>query len=879
MVNIVCIGQITFVKKESLLVYRVMNYEALEAQALSLIHKIRHYLITTIGRVAEQANTEELYRAFSHALREEIMVNWTSTKQTITKNDCRKIYYLSMEYLPGRLFGNSITNLHAHPLFKVVMQKLNRSITELLSCELDPSLGNGGLGRLASCLLDSLATHHYPAQAYGLRYQYGIFEQELWDGVQIERPDCWLLYENPWELRQDLQACSVKFSGRGSLAKNTHGEEVMTLFDFDEVRALPYDLPIIGYSSDLPFSVVTLRLWSTKESPRNFQLQRYNAGQVDQASENTTLTDVLYPNDNHEMGKRTRLKQEFLLVSASLQDIIREYLSVHSDFSSFADKVRIQINDTHPSLIIAELMWQLLKTYDLPWDKAWEITQTSISYTNHTILAEALEEWNQNRFRTLLPCQYHIIEQINQRLCNSLRNRWPNAEDKIRRMSIIENGQVRMANLAVAGSHQVNGVAALHTAILKKTVFKDFYDTYPEKFINVTNGVTQRRWLLHCNPLLAEFITRRIGEGWITDFTQIKDLANYASETHSQKEFLEIKRENKRILVDFLRTENRPRDFNGQIIKQNVHLDVSSLFDVQIKRFHEYKRQLMNALHLIMLYQELRENPNSRKIKRTAIFGGKAAPGYDAAKNIMRLIHCISRKVNEDPSIQDALKVVLIENYNVSRAEMIIPAADLSEQISTAGTEASGTGNMKLAMNGALTIGTSDGANIEMREEIHDKWWPFSFGCTSEEIQQMRANQTYNPVDIYTQDRKIGKALEALRDKTFAIYESEHQIFTNIYYSLLEKQFGEPADRYFVLKDLSAYASAQKKVEDLYFDQFAWAEYAIRNIAGMGKFSTDESIHHYAKDIWHIEPCPLDPSILQHVREEYSEHDKCRILK
>jgi starch phosphorylase len=424
-------------------VYDSNHLESLEDSATSLVHKIKHYLITMMGRVAEEANTEELYRAFSYALREEIMINWTATTHTITARDCRKLYYLSMEYLPGRVLGNNITNLNAQPLFKLVMQKLNRSVNELISCESDPSLGNGGLGRLASCFLDSLATQHYPVQAYGLRYQYGIFEQELWDGVQIERPDCWLLYQNPWELRHDLHACSVKFSGRGTLATNSHGEEVMELQGYEEIRALPYDIPIIGYSSAAPFSVVTLRLWSTKESPRNFQLQRYNAGQLDQASENTTLTDVLYPNDNHETGKRIRLKQEFLLVSASLQDIIREHLSTHADLSTFADKVRIQINDTHPSLIIAELMSVFTKAYDMSWDKAWEITRSCVSYTNHTVMAEALEEWNQNRLRTLLPCQYHIIEQINHRFCSMLRQKSPDYEEKIRRLSIIENGQVK----------------------------------------------------------------------------------------------------------------------------------------------------------------------------------------------------------------------------------------------------------------------------------------------------------------------------------------------------------------------------------------------------------------------------------------------------
>lgn len=843
-----------------------LNNEELASHAAKLIQMVKDYLLSTVGKGVEEANTQEIYRAISHAFREEIMINWTATKHA--KKDKRKLYYLSLEYLPGRVLGNNITNLSAYPLFNMIVKQLNRSMAEIISCETDPGLGNGGLGRLAACFLDSLATHYYPAQAYGLRYQYGVFEQQLWDGVQIERPDCWLLYENPWEIRNDLFACSVKFSGRATLSKNKHKEDIMELSGFEEVRALPYDHPIIGYSADEPFSVVTLRLWSTKESPSNFQLQRYNAGQIDQASENTTLTDVLYPNDNHETGKRIRLKQEFLLVSASLQDIIQNHLSHYPDLSSFADKVRIQINDTHPSLIVAELLRTLNTAYDIPWEQAWEITKDCIGYTNHTILAEALEGWNQNRLRTLLPCQYYVIEQINQHLCSGLRQKGCE-EDKIRRMSIIENGQVRMAHLSIYGSHRVNGVAALHTEILKKTIFKDFYDEFPEKFINITNGVTQRRWLLHSNPLLADFITRRIGPQWITEFSQIRKLANYASEPQSQKEFLEIKRENKRALVDFLNHDNPLRDYNGQIINQQISVNVSSLFDVQIKRFHEYKRQLMNAIHLIILYQELLENPNARKIKRTVIIGGKAAAGYETAKNIIRLIHCIARKINQDPSIQDRLKVVVIENYNVSKAEVIIPAADLSEQISTAGMEASGTGNMKMAINGALTIGTNDGANIEMREEIRDQWWPFSFGCSSDEIFQMKAAHSYHPWDIYSQNSKIKTALDTLQDKTFSLYETEHQIFSSLYYSLLESHFEENADHYFILKDLQSYYDTQKKVEDLYSDPFKWAEYALHNIAGMGKFSTDVAIKHYAQEVWNIEPYTIDPRVLEQKRNEY----------
>ncbi|MDR3624294.1 MAG: glycogen/starch/alpha-glucan phosphorylase [Chlamydiales bacterium] len=853
--------------------------EFIELQAGNLVAKIKHYLITTMGRVEEEASCEELYRAVSYALREEIMMQWTATTHTYTEKDVKMLYYLSMEYLPGRLLSNNITNMKANPLINRVMKKLNRTLSGLMECESDPSLGNGGLGRLASCFLDSLATQHYPAQAYGLRYQYGIFEQELWEGMQIERPDCWLLYENPWEFRQDLHARNVRFSGRTNTQRRTDTEcASLEHYDYDEVRALPYDLPIMGYSESDLFSVVTLRLWSTKESPRNFRLQKYNAGEIDQAAENTTLTDVLYPNDNHEMGKRVRLKQEYLLVSASLQDIIHQYLAIHKDFTGFMDKVRIQINDTHPSLVIAEMMWLLTKEYGLSWDNAWQTTQACTSYTNHTVLKEGLEEWNENRLRTLLPCQYHMIELLNQKFCNQVRARFPGDEERVRRLSIIESGNVRMANLAIVGSHCVNGVAKLHSKILKENLFKEFCELYPGKFINVTNGVTQRRWLLNCNPLLAEFIIKRIGRGWIVNFPELQKLAAFANDPESQQEFLAIKHKNKQAFSEFVHLHNRLRDINGHFLKYSVKLDPNSLFDVHIKRIHEYKRQLMNILHVIMVYQELQENPSARIIPRTVIIGGKAAAGYLIAKQIVQLIYAVSRKVNQDPLVNGALKVVFFENYNVSRAEMLIPAADLSEQISTAGMEASGTGNMKLSINGALTIGTNDGANIEMREEIKDQWWPFAFGASSEEIALMQAVRSYNPWEVCAANPKIKKAVESLHDRTFAQFDIEHQAFTELYYHLLESQHGKPADSYFVLKDLESYAETQKRVEALFLNKASWAEYAIHNIAGMGKFSSDESIKQYAEKIWQLAPCPPDEKILAKVREEYSEHDKCRIL-
>ncbi len=825
-----------------------------------LIQKIKHFIILNTGRPAEYASTEEFYQACATALREGIMANWTATLETVETKKSRILGYLSMEYLPGRLFGNNATNLGVVDLAKTIIAQLGLSYVDIAEFETDPGLGNGGLGRLASCFLDSLATLNFPARAYGLRYQYGIFEQEIWNGKQVERPDCWLLNEDPWEARRDMLSVTVHFRGKPIHALNQHGDEAYLLEDYESIRALPFDMPIVGYAQTPNYSVMHLRLWSTKESPRNFQLQKFNAGLLDQAAENTLLTDVLYPNDQSEVGKRVRLKQEFLLVSASLQDLIRRHRRIYGDLSSFASQTRIQINDTHPALVIAELMRTLIKNYDFSWKSAWETTQTCCSYTNHTILREALEEWNQLRMQDLLPRQFRVIQKLNQEFCDDVRRKFPNDEPRVRRMSILENGQVRMAHLAIYGSHKVNGVAKLHTEILKSSLFKDFYEMYPDRFINITNGVTQRRWLLHCNPKLAEFISKRIGTEWIIDFPQLAKLKAFAADPKSQQEFLEIKKGNKRALIDFLLQNNPIRNDKGKIIAQSASIDTNALFDLQIKRVHEYKRQLLNALHLIMLYQELRASPNTTRIPRIAIIGGKTAPGYERAKQIIRLICCIGRAVNHDLAINQHLRVIYIENYNVSKAEILIPAADLSEQISTAGWEASGTGNMKLAINGALTIGTDDGANVEMREAISDAWWPFRFGASAEENAQA---QNYIPSDIPKAHPIVQKALDALRDNTFAQTAEEQDAFRQIYDSLVQK------DRFFVLRDLMAYYETQKKVEDLYRQPLKWAETAIHNISSMGPFSTDESIRNYSKLVWGLEPCPPDLATLERVRVEY----------
>lgn len=832
----------------------------MDTQADVLAQKIKHLVLTTSGHTMANATIDEFYRAFCLAFREEIMVNQVATIDTIQKKKPRIANFISMEYLPGRFLRNNISNLGAMELVKAVLKKVGKDLKQVLEREHDPGLGNGGLGRLASCFLDSLATLSYPARGYGLRYQYGVFEQEIWDGAQVERPDGWLLYENPWEARRDLFSVNVHFGGELIASNNQVGEVVYSLDKFEEVRAIPFDTPIIGYSERPNFSVLLLRLWSTKESPRNFALQRFNAGLLGQASENTALTDVLYPNENNELGKRFRLKQEYLLVSASLQDIIRRHLQVYGDMKQFGDQVRVQLNDTHPALMIAEMIRVLMKDHSFAWKEAVEITQTCCSYTNHTILREALEEWNEKRLHELLPRQHHIIQRLNLEFCNQVRKRFPHDEEKVRRVSILENGQVRMANLSIVGCHKVNGVAKLHSDILKSSLFHDFAEIDEAKFTNVTNGVTQRRWLLGANPHLADFITQKIGPGWICDFRQISKLAPFAKDRSAQKEFLEIKKKNKERLVKFLLTEDQVRDSQGKTIGHCPVLDTEALFDLQIKRIHEYKRQLLNVLHLIMLYQE----NSPRKIKRFSIFAGKAAPGYERAKQIITLICRVAKKLHRDRS--EDLCIAFVENYNVSRAEILIPAADLSEQISTAGWEASGTGNMKLAMNGALTIGTRDGANIEMQEAITDRWWPFSFGKTASQ------NRTpYDPREIYGSDEAIRQAVDTLKDGFFAETSQEKESFQAIYNDLVGTDF------FRVLQDLRSYYEAQKKVEELYLKPELWAETALHNIAAMGPFSGDESIQNYAKNIWGIEPCPTDLKILEKVREEYSAHDRCYI--
>jgi starch phosphorylase len=854
-----------------------MNHEKKEALATAvdrLCAKIKHYLITLLGRVESAATNEDFYRAFCLALREEVLMNWSASEYTRIKYDKRTLYYLSMEYLPGRFITTNIFNMGSFDVVKGVCDRMNRNLFELFNYEGDAGLGNGGLGRLASCFLDSFATLEYPVKGYGLRYQYGIFEQQIWDGVQVETPDLWLLSLYPWEKRDDEEAITVQFGKEIDEDEKTSVEELWKLGQREEVRVLPFDIPIVGFRKSTYNPTISLRLWSTKESPKNFKLQRYNAGQLDQASENTSLTNVLYPNDNHEMGKRIRLKQEYLLVSATLQDILRSHLKTHNnELNTFHDKTRIQLNETHPALAVVELIYQLTENYNFSWDNAFECTKEVCSYTNHTILKEALEEWNQHRVFTMLPMQYRIIERLNQKLCDEVRSRF-HSEEKVKQMSILEDGQIKMAHLAIFCTHKTNGVSKLHTEILKNRIFKEFAEMYPERFIACTNGVTHRRWILNANPELAYFLIKTIGDSWITHFEDIKKLSEHASKKEVQDEFLKIKHQRKQYLIDFINQNCTHRDEYGNVLPDDRHLDPGAIFDIHVKRIHEYKRQLMNALHLVILYKELLKNPNSRH-KRVAIIGGKAAPGYANAKNIIRFINAIGHKINHDNRINHMLKVIFIENYNVTRAEVIIPAADISEQISLAGQEASGTGNMKLSMNGALTIGTHDGANVEMHESVTDKYWPFAFGIDAHQAEELYSNRSYRPKEIYDNNPIIKEAVDTLTDGTFAQTEKEHIAFSSIYNTLLHE--GAYPDRYFILKDLQSFIDIQKKAEALYKDRNKWAEFALQNIAGMGPFSIDHTVQQYVSQIWGIEPCPMDMEIYNRVMQDFTAQDRCRI--
>lgn len=792
----------------------------------------------------KDATPQELYQAVSFAVRNIITENWIATHDAYEKKDPKIVYYLSMEFLTGRALGNNILNLTLTDQVKEALSELNININLSLieEQEADAGLGNGGLGRLAACFMDSLATLQYPAYGCGIRYKFGIFKQKIQDGRQIELPDDWLKHGHPWEVKRTDYTEEIKFGGNVRAYEDSEGVTRYVHENYQSVLAVPYDMPIVGYNNR---TVNSLRLWDA-EAPEEFILHFFDEGEYTKAVEQQnlakTLTHVLYPNDNHHQGKELRLKQQYFFVSATLQRALRRIKRKKTSIYLLPEKVVFQMNDTHPSLVVPELMRILLDDFDLSWDDAWRITTKSCAYTNHTTLLEALEKWPVELFQRLLPRIYQIVEEINKRFCDELRNEYMFSEEKIRKLSIIHEGQIRMANLAIVGSFSVNGVAALHSEILKTSVLSHFSEIMPEKFNNKTNGITPRRWLAHSNPELSELITETIGDEWVTHLPELEKLKPYATDKKFQEKFMDIKFHNKVRLAEYIQKE------------QGIHINPYSIFDVQVKRLHEYKRQLLNILHVMMIYNDIHENPDIDMTPRTFIFGAKAAPGYRRAKLIIKLINSVADLVNNDPVTRNKLCVVFIENYNVSSAEIIIPATDVSEQISTAGKEASGTGNMKFMLNGAVTIGTLDGANVEIAEELNNEHI-FIFGLTADEVAELVENKSYNPWDIYNDNPYIRRVLDQLIDGTIA--PQEPGIFEEIYESLLNRAGGH-MDEYFILKDMEAYYNTHHLVDDLYKDPEKWAEAVIMNTASSGKFSSDRTIQNYVDDLWKLEQLVID---------------------
>lgn len=792
-------------------------------------------------KTVDDASDEEIYQAAVYAIKDIVNDIWIKTQETYFEKDVKIVYYLSMEFLMGRFFGNSIQNLSIYKPIKEAFDELGIDYNKIEESEPDPGLGNGGLGRLAACFLDSMSTMGYPAYGCGIRYHYGIFEQVIENGYQVEKPDNWLENGDPWGLKRNEYVAEVKFGGNVRAVPKGNGEYRFVQENYHSVMAVPYDYPVVGYNTN---NINTLRLWDAR--PKNkFDLQSFNDGNYQKAVEEAnlaqTLADVLYPADDHYSGKELRLRQQYFFISATIQKIVDRFKSKHTDFNEFPDKVALQLNDTHPTIAVAELMRVLVDDNDIPWVQAWEITKKTCAYTNHTIMSEALEKWPIELFSRLLPRIYQIIEEINRRFCVELMEKYPHNDAKIRDMAIIADGNVRMAYLAIAGSHSVNGVAELHTDILKKKVLKNFYELYPEKFNNKTNGITQRRWLLHANHELSKLITSKIGDGWITNLSELKKLKDMAEDEAFQNEFMAVKRHNKHKLAEFIKET------------KGIEINPDSIFDIQVKRLHEYKRQLLNVLHIIYLYNTLKMNPGLDMVPRTFIFGAKSAASYHRAKMIIKLINSVADVINNDANINGKIKVVFMENYRVSLAEKLIPAADVSEQISTAGKEASGTGNMKLMLNGAVTIGTLDGANIEICEEVgRDNI--FIFGLTAGEVIKMYSENSYDPWMIYNMNQGVRMALTSLIDGTF---DSNTELFRELYDSLLNGN-GSRADEYFVLADFEDYAKAQEKVEKAYRDKKKWAKMAITNTAMSGKFSSDRTIKEYADDIWNIKPIKIE---------------------
>ncbi len=804
----------------------------------SVIYNVKNLYRRTI----DEATPAQMFQAVSYAVKDVIIDEWIASQKTYAKKDAKTVYYLSMEFLMGRALGNNIINIMARDEIKEVLDEMGLDLNVIEDQEPDPALGNGGLGRLAACFLDSLATLGYPAYGCGIRYHYGMFKQKIENGFQVEVPDEWLKDGNPFEVRRSEYSTEVKFGGYVRVAYE-NGHEKFVQEGYQSVLAVPYDLPIVGYGNNV---VNTLRIWDAQ--PINtFSLESFDKGDYHKAVEQEnlakTICDVLYPNDSHYAGKELRLKQQYFFISASVQRAVAKYMEKHDDVRKFHEKNVFQLNDTHPTVAVAELMRILLDDYGLSWEEAWDVTTKTCAYTNHTIMAEALEKWPIELFSRLLPRIYQIVEEINRRFQNQIRQMYPNDQQKIAKMSIIYDGQVRMAHMAIAGSFSVNGVARLHTEILKHQELKDFYEMMPEKFNNKTNGITQRRFLLHGNPLLADWVTSKVGDEWITDLSAISKLKLYVDDEKCQHEFMNIKYQNKLRLAKYIKEHN------------GIDVDPRSIFDVQVKRLHEYKRQLMNILHVMYLYNQVKENPNLDMVPRTFIFGAKAAAGYKIAKLTIKLINAVADVINNDRSINNKLKVVFIEDYRVSNAEIIFAAADVSEQISTASKEASGTGNMKFMLNGALTIGTMDGANVEIVEEVGEEN-AFIFGTSSDEIIELEKNRSYDPMQIFNNDQDIRHVLMQLINGYFSPYDTE--LFRDIYNSLLNTRSSNRADTYFILKDFRMYADAQKKVDEKYRDQKWWARAAMMNVACCGKFSSDRTIEEYVKDIWHLDKVKVE---------------------
>ncbi len=789
-------------------------------------------------KTIEEATQEQIFQAVSYSVKDVIIDNWLATQKAYDEQDPKIVYYMSMEFLMGRALGNNLINLCAYGEVKEALEELGFDLNCIEDQEPDPALGNGGLGRLAACFLDSLATLNYAAYGCGIRYHYGMFKQKIQNGYQIEVPDNWLKNGYPFELRRPEYAKEVHFGGYVKVEYDPEkGGNKFIHEGYQAVKAIPYDMPITGYDNDV---VNTLRIWDA-EPIVDFELDSFDKGDYKKAVEQENLArnivEVLYPNDNHYAGKELRLKQQYFFVSASLQAAIAKYKKKHDDIHKLYEKVTFQMNDTHPTVAVAELMRILMDEEGLGWDEAWEVTRKSVAYTNHTIMSEALEKWPIELFSRLLPRVYQIIEEINRRFILEIQAKYPGNYEKIKKMAIIYDGQVKMAHLAIAAGYSVNGVARLHTEILKNQELKDFYEMMPEKFNNKTNGITQRRFLLHANPLLADWITEHIGPDWITDLPQLKKLAVYADDEKALQEFMNIKFKNKERLAKYILEHN------------GVEVDPHSIFDVQVKRLHEYKRQLLNILHVIYLYNQIKMHPEMEFYPRTFIFGAKASAGYATAKKIIKLINSVADVVNNDASINGKIKVVFIENYRVSNAEWIFAAADVSEQISTASKEASGTGNMKFMLNGAPTLGTMDGANVEIVEEVGAEN-AFIFGLSSDEVINYENNGGYDPNVIYNTDEEIRQVLMQLINGTFS---NDTELFRDLYDSLLNTKNTDRADRYFILADFRSYADAQKRVEAAYRDEKGWAKKALLNTACSGKFTSDRTIQEYVDDIWHLD--------------------------